>query len=453
MSGMNPTMTDTAASMPTVETTPVGDSNDPGKPTPPRRNRGRALMIGLLVAAIGFAGGIAGTFAADELRDEPNGSSQATVSPTGAIQPSNDEEAETKPASDQDDNDSLTPRAIYRNVSPAVVHIDARSTKVSAGFLGIPQEQESTGTGSGFVIDTKGHIVTNAHVIEDAQDLSVSFGQDGAKVKAKLVGEDRSSDIAVIKIDPDADVLEGTELTVAKFGDSTKLQVGDPVIAIGNPFSLDRTLTTGVVSALQREIPSLNDFQISDVIQTDAAVNPGNSGGPLLDARGRVIGVNSQIQTKSGGFDGIAFAVPSERVQSVVEQLIKDGKVEYAWLGLAGGQITPELVKQYDLDVDQGVLVGQVTPGSPADKAGIKGGREVRDLSSGESRTEGGDIITSFDGTKLTSMHELAALVDSHKPGDEVEVEYLHDGKEKSTKIKLGSRENAAANARSDDDE
>jgi S1-C subfamily serine protease len=396
-------------------------------------------MTGLLIALLGFGGGVAGYVVADQVDDDGSSATTADASDQ-SFAPTNDDSNGAIDIDTSTDGSAQTPRQIYKSVSPSVVHITSHATKVDTGFFGIPQSQETEGTGSGFVIDDKGHIVTNAHVVEGADELTVSFGDEATTVKAKVVGEDKSSDLAVIKVNPDAEALEGVDYKPLTFAVSTKLQVGDPVLAIGNPYGLDRTLTTGVVSALQREIPSLNDFTITDVIQTDAAVNPGNSGGPLLDAQGRVIGVNSQIKSQSGSFAGIAFAVPSARVRSVANKLIKDGKIEYAWLGVAGGEITPELVKEFDLPVKEGVLIGTVTDGSPADEIGLAGGREVTDLSSGETKREGGDVIVSFDGVKLTSMRQLAGIVDSKEPGDKVKVEFIHEGKRKTETLTLGTR-------------
>lgn len=446
MSGMNPIMTEPAASVPVLDPEPPTEElREPTDSTNPRGGGGGGFGRALLVVLLGFGGGLAGAATFDAMNDGDVSGSTSGGSNGAVFQPTNDDSSASRSRdseSDDEDGEMLSPREVYQRLSPAVVHIDARVVKTETGFFGLEQERESEGTGSGFLIDDDGHIVTNAHVVAEAEELTVALGTDSVKVPAKLIGSDPSSDIAVIKVDPDAKELDGVELAVAEFGDSAKLQVGDPVIAIGNPFGLDRTLTTGVVSALQREIPSLTDFQISDVIQTDAAVNPGNSGGPLLDGQGRVIGVNSQIQTPNGngGFVGIAFAVPSSRVQAVAKDLIADGEVRYAWLGVAGGEITPELVEEQDLPVDKGVLLGEVTEGSPADKAGLRGGREVRLLGSDDAQIEGGDIILEFDGKQLTTMRELADIVDSKEPGDKVKVVYLRGDDRKTATVTLGER-------------
>jgi S1-C subfamily serine protease len=398
----------------------------------PRRRPMRALGVGVIVVLLGFAGGIGGWYVSDQYLTDDGSSDGAVFQPTN--------ESPTSSPTTSTDSDAKTPRDIYSKLSPAVAHIDSRIVKTTTDFFGQQSEQKGEGTGSGFIIDDKGHIVTNAHVVQDAESVTVSLGVDNVEVPAKLVGADPSSDIAVLKFDPDADELDGVKLSIAEFGDSEAMQVGDPVLAIGNPFGLDRTLTTGVVSALQRNIPALNDFSISNVIQTDAAVNPGNSGGPLLNTQGEVIGVNSQISTQGGGFDGIAFAVPSSTVERVSGKLIKSGSIDYAWLGVEGGELTPELVKQLDLDIDEGVYLGGVADGGPADKAGLEGGRRLQDLATGETTVEGGDVLLKFDGEQLTSMSQLGGLVDRMSPGDEVKIEFLRDGKRKTATVTLGDR-------------
>lgn len=418
--------TDNSPALPAIPTAMTPVDPPPGSDRPRRSGAGRAFATGLAVVVLGFGGGVGGFYAADQW----SGDDDASQSASAPVQPSNSSSSATTRVDDDESSDE-TPRSIYSRVAPAVVHIDARIVEEQS-FFGIPQgEQESSGTGSGFIIDDEGHVVTNAHVVEDAKTLRVNFGEE-ASVPAKVVGIDKSSDIAVLKIDPDVEGLKGG-ITTVDFGDSGQLQVGDAVLAIGNPFGLDRTLTTGVVSALQRDIPALNDFRISDVIQTDAAVNPGNSGGPLLNMQGQVIGVNSQIQSRGGGFDGVAFAVPSATVQKVAETLIKDGSVDYAWLGVQGGQLTDELRTELKLDDDvDGVLVSAVTDGSPADRAGLRGAPN--------RNVPGGDVILSFDGTKLDSMVQLSDLVDSKQPKDEVKVVVLRDGKQQTLEVRLANR-------------
>ena len=225
------------------------------------------------------------------------------------------------------------------------------------------------------MIDNDGHILTNAHVVDGASTVTVQVGdEDGDTYDAKVVGDDPSTDVAVLQVDAGAD-----QLTPLELGSSEGVQVGDPVVAIGNPFGLDRTVTAGIVSAVQREISSPNGFTIENVIQTDAPINPGNSGGPLIDAAGEVIGINSQIETGGGrGNVGIGFAVPIDTAREVAQQLIDNGEVQHAFLGISGADLTPEIADVLNLDTDSGALVQSVVPGSPADKAGIEAGDATR---------------------------------------------------------------------------
>lgn len=413
----------------------------PGPTPPPRRRRPFATLLGALaVGLLGFAGGVGGYVVADQANGGAGaGARTVTVErDTGAGSSSSSDADSSRVAVANPGSGEKTPAQIYKAASPAVVHINAKIKVTDTSFFGIPQEREGLGTGSGFVIDEEGHIVTNAHVVENASEITVAFGDD-VEVTAEVVGQDISSDLAVLKVDAKTEELKGGGLVPVKLGDSTKVEVGDPVVAIGNPFNLDRTLTTGVISALQREIPALNNFSIKDVIQTDAAVNPGNSGGPLLNMQGEVIGVNSQIQSRGGGFDGIAFAVPSSTVKRVSKQLIDSGSVKHAWLGVAGVEVTPEIADVLNLGVDYGVLVGEITDGSPADKAGIKGGKTDMVIE-GTSIHPGGDVIQTFDGTKVETMRELMALVDGRQPGDKVKLTWRRDGKKMSATVKLGDR-------------
>jgi S1-C subfamily serine protease len=344
--------------------------------------------------------------------------------------------AAATPASDAK---GLTARDIYKRDAPGVVFITAQIVQQDNSFF-FPQTQRGTATGSGFVIDNDGHILTNAHVISGATSLSVKFSDDKT-VKAKVVGQDVSTDLALIKVDPD-----GLDLHPLELGSSKDVQVGDPTIAIGNPFGLERTLTTGVVSALQRRISAPNNFTIDNVIQTDAAINPGNSGGPLIDATGRVIGVNSQIQTGGSGNGnvGIGFAVPIDTAERILPQL-KKGSVERAYLGLSSLTITKAL-DQLDLPVDKGVLVESVQPGSPAAKAGIRDGDISAQLEGGQIQL-GGDIIVALDGKAITTSNQLASIVSAKKPGDKLQITVLRDGKRKNLTAKLGKRPNSLSSS------
>jgi S1-C subfamily serine protease len=291
----------------------------------------------------------------------------------------------------------------------------------------------SEATGSGFVLDKQGYIATNAHVVEGARSVQVSFDDNsGDLIDAKVVGADPSTDIALIKIDP-----KSTKLRPLALGDSEKAKVGDPVVAIGNPFGYSRTVTTGIVSAKQRRIEAPNGFQIDNVIQTDAAINPGNSGGPLLDANGRVIGVNSQIATGgSKGSVGIGFAVPVNTVKTVAPQLKKGGQIDRAYLGITSARITKQIASDLHLPTDKGALVQEAVPGGPADKAGIRGGRTPLQ----GQIAAGGDLIVEVDGRKINSPDDVAAAIADNKPGDRISVKYLRGGKQREAQVTLGKR-------------
>jgi S1-C subfamily serine protease len=335
----------------------------------------------------------------------------------------------------------LTPREIYKRDAPGVVFIKStivqQSQSQSPFDFGFPQQQQGTATGSGFVIDKNGYILTNAHVIDGATNVTVQFG-DNKAVDAKVVGKDQSTDLAVLKVDP-----KGVKLTPLSLGNSKNVQVGDATIAIGNPFGLDRTLTTGVVSALQRQISAPNGFSIDNVIQTDAAINPGNSGGPLIDASGKVIGINSQIETGGSGSGnvGIGFAVPIETAKKVIPQLRSDGQVKRAYIGISG--VAVSTLPRLNLGVSQGVLVSGVTSGSPAAKAGIRGGDAAATLQDGNVNL-GGDIITEIDGKAVKTVQDIVSVVDAKKPGDTVKVKVHRDGKDRTLDVKLAQRPNTA---------
>jgi S1-C subfamily serine protease len=338
-------------------------------------------------------------------------------------------------ANRKDVGEGLTAADIYKRYAPGVVFVKSEiveQTNNPFDFFGGTQRSEATG--SGFVIDSSGDILTNNHVIAGARSVTVQFA-DHKTVKAKVVGKDPSTDLALLKVDP-----EGLALTVLPLGSSKDVHVGDPTIAIGNPFGLDRTLTTGVVSALQRQIKAPNGFTIDHVIQTDAAINPGNSGGPLLDAAGRVIGINSQIETGSGGNGnvGIGFAIPIDTVRQKISQLKTKGSVQYAYLGVSSTTIDSSLA-QLNLPVKQGALVESVTAGSPAAKAGIRGGDIAAQLG-GTPITLGGDIITKLDGQSIKTATELGKIVGTHKPGDSVKVDFVRNGKAQTTTVKLTTR-------------
>lgn len=335
---------------------------------------------------------------------------------------------------------SLTPRDVYKKVAPGVVFIRSQIVqRVQSPFDPFPQDQQGQASGSGFVIDKSGDIITNAHVIQGAVKVSVQLA-DNKVVDAQVVGKDPNSDLALLKIPTD-----GVTLDPLALGDSNSAQVGDPTIAIGNPFGLDRTLTTGVVSALQRRITAPNGFSIDNVIQTDAPINPGNSGGPLLDAAGRVIGINSQIETGGGqGSVGIGFAVPINTAKRDLPQLQKGGTLRAAYLGLTSVTIDGSL-SSLNLPSKSGALVQSVQSGSAADQAGIKGGNVTSSLNGAQIEL-GGDIITGIDGKTVNTADDLGAAIANKRPGDTVHVDFLRGKQKKSTDVKLGTRPNSIQN-------
>ena len=333
----------------------------------------------------------------------------------------------TQPTSD-DGEGGRTVRDIYASEGRGVAFISAQgvSSQESSPF-GTPQEGEATG--SGFVVGKDGTILTNAHVVDGAESVTVSFEEGGEEIPAEVKGVDTSTDLAALKIDP-SDV---EDLEVLPLGDSSKVEVGDPVVAIGNPFGYSRTVTTGIISGLQREITAPDGFQISDVIQTDASINPGNSGGPLLDSNGRVIGINSQIATGGGqGSVGIGFAVPVNTAKKLLPQLRQGGEIEHAWLGVQMSDVNAEVAEQLDLPVDHGALVVEATEDSPAEDAGIQGG----DPETGE----GADVITAIDGKTVNTSEDLANAIAAKQPGDSVELELYRDGEKETVEVELGER-------------
>jgi S1-C subfamily serine protease len=341
----------------------------------------------------------------------------------------------------------MTPNEVYQRDAPGVAFITSTIVQRSESpfnLFGGEAQRQGQATGSGIVIDSNGTILTNYHVIENAIKVTVSF-EKGKSVEAQVVGKDPSNDLAVLKIPTD-----GLTLHPLQLGNSAGAKVGDPVYAIGNPFDLERTLTTGVVSALQREITAPNGFKINNVLQTDASINPGNSGGPLLDAAGRVIGINSQIETGgSNGSVGIGFAVPINTAKNEIHQLEKGGTVRGAYLGLTSLTIDGSL-SALNLPVSSGALVQSVQKGYPAAKAGIKGGAVNTTTENGQIAV-GGDIIVSIDGKQVKSSEELANDVGAKKPGQTVDVGIKRaNGKggyeDKTVQVKLGERPNSVPN-------
>jgi S1-C subfamily serine protease len=343
----------------------------------------------------------------------------------------------TEPASQKTGGKGFTVNQIYQQDAPGVAFIQAESSPRPPSPFNPFGGGGGTATGSGFVIDHEGHILTNAHVIQGANKIEVTLGDTDSSqpVSAQVVGKDASTDIALLKVDAPSDQLHPLPL-----GDSSHAQVGDPVVAIGNPFGLDRTVTAGIVSALQREIKAPNGFTINNVIQTDAAINPGNSGGPLLDANGSVIGINSQIESAgSGGNVGVGFAVPINTARQVVQQLLANGQVEHAYLGISGTDLTPQLADVLNLPVKQGALVQSVVPNGPADDAGVKGGAATVSIG-GQQIRAGGDVITAIDGKPVIGMDDVINVVNQKKPGDEVQLDLAHGSQKRSVTVTLGNR-------------
>jgi S1-C subfamily serine protease len=294
------------------------------------------------------------------------------------------------------------------------------------------------------VIDSDGHVLTNNHVVAGATSITVKLGKSQASYTAQKVGTDPATDLALLRIDAPTDQLHPLAL-----GDSSSLKVGDPVVAIGNPFGLDRTVTSGIVSALQRQIQAPNGFSISNVIQTDAAINPGNSGGPLINAAGQVVGVNSQIETAGGGGNvGIGFAIPINTARDVITQLEQNGDVQHAFLGISGATIDPNLAKAVNLPVDFGVLVQEVVPGGPADKAGIEAGSTVATID-GANLNLGGDIITAIDDKKISTMDQVVNLINAADPGDSLDLTIRRGDETKSVSVTLGDRPDSVKDSES----
>jgi S1-C subfamily serine protease len=329
------------------------------------------------------------------------------------------------------------PGQIYERLSPGVVTISS----IFDGGNSILEGE--AGQGSGFVLDGEGYIATNAHVVttddvsgsKRAEEIYVLF-LDGNRVPAEIVGTDPNADVALLRVDP-----EGLRLTPLSLGVPETIEVGEPVAAIGSPFGeqQSQSLSVGVISALDRSIQSLTRFQIGNAIQTDAAINPGNSGGPLLDARGRVIGINAQIRSRSGGGEGVGFAVPVDAVRRSLRELRQRGRVDYGYLGVGTQVLYPQLAERLDLDVGTGALVQEVEEDSPAEDAGIEAGDDEITFQ-GRGVLTGGDVIVAVNGTRLTLHEDLADVVSSMSVGDAVKLEILRDGKRRTVEVTLGRR-------------
>jgi S1-C subfamily serine protease len=367
----------------------------------------RQILVIALLSAL-FAAGAVACLDRWSNRFQPKTAAYTETPPAGITDPS--------VASDEQNNIE-----VYKAIAPGVANISATSYR--RDMFGMVQEGE--GSGSGSVIDDQGHILTNYHVVEGAQKLTVSFGGDKS-YPATVVGGDPDTDLAVIKVDAPRD-----QLRVVPFGDSDQLAVGQKVLAIGNPFGLDRTLTTGVISGLQRPLRARNDRPIEGAIQTDASINPGNSGGPLLDSRGRMIGINSQILSPSGASAGVGFAIPVNIAKRIVPQLIENGVVRRPKLGV-GTRAVKDLRDQVRLPITDGLIVIQVVPGSAAANAGMRGLVQTDD-----GDVELGDIITSIDGQPMNTSDDLYRLLDKHQIGDTIKVEVLRNNRRVTLPVRL----------------
>src|SRR5438128_5535276 len=326
------------------------------------------------------------------------------------------------------DDESINVR-IYRQASPAVANILTKATEYDFFMDPVPVE----GAGSGFVIDARGYILTNFHVVEGAQSIEVVLG-DQSRYPAKFIGADQRNDVALVKIDP-----KGKHLVALSLGDSGLLQVGQKVLAIGNPFGFQSTLTTGVVSALGRTVQTSQTTFIDEAIQTDAAINRGNSGGPLINTHGEVIGINSAIYTPTGTTAGIGFAIPINTAKNIANDLINTGRVHRAFLGVEVRALSPGLAEALDLPVEEGLLIERVTPGGPAERAGLRGGN--RAVVAGMRRILiGGDVLVAIDGQKLATQLDLNMFMNKKRPGDVLTVTAYRGQKKLEARVTLGER-------------
>ncbi|WP_059369071.1 S1C family serine protease [Treponema endosymbiont of Eucomonympha sp.] len=321
---------------------------------------------------------------------------------------------------------------VYENCNEAVVNINTQVMAVNWFLEPVPQDG---GSGSGSIIDGRGYVVTNTHVISDAYKITVSLA-DGTQREGKVVGTDSASDIAVLKFDPPA----GAALRTIAFGDSSALKIGQKVLAIGNPFGFERTLTTGIVSGLGRPIRSSKNTIIRDMIQTDTAINPGNSGGPLLDAQGSMIGVNTMIYSTSGSSAGVGFAVPVGTARRVVSDLIQHGRVRRGVINASFVQLSPTLARYAGLDGEAGLLVSELPKNSPAAKAGLKAGTEEARYGSGRNARViylGGDVVSEIDGIRIASFADYYSVLESKRPGDTARVAVSRNGKRVTLAVPL----------------
>ncbi len=361
---------------------------------------------GVAVGALAVSGGIGGG-EVTVIRDTAPANA-TTVAPSDAAVVAEDAVQGTG---------ALSVKEIVRRESPAVVLIKATSKAGDGGL------------GSGFLIDRDGHILTNAHVVDGGTTTTVTFS-DGTEATAQTVGVDTSTDLAVLRVG----AVPGG-VTPVQLGSSSGLVVGQEVVAIGNPYGLERTATTGIVSALERSIEAPNGFTIQNAIQTDAAINQGNSGGPLFDRAGRVIGMNSQIATQNGGNVGLGFAVPIDTIRPIVRSIIEDGSAEHAWIGITGRRLTPAMARALELGDRRGVVITEVVAGAPAADAGLRGA-----TAPGADIPRGADLIVAINGTAVADMADVSRAVTGRRVGESITVTVLRDGQEKTVTLRLEDR-------------
>ncbi len=351
-------------------------------------------------------------------------------------------DGESKRVVIQAEEGAFDAQTIYENAAAGVVTVRS----VIGGGASVLGGGGGQGQGSGFVISDEGEILTNAHVVTDADTTGIQSGPlsparevyvqfaDRNQVEAEIVGFDPFADVALLQVD-----TEGLDLNPLPLGSENDVEVGEEVAAIGSPFGQEQSLSVGIVSASDRSIQSLTDFQIDGAIQTDASINPGNSGGPLLDSVGEVVGINQQINTTSGGNEGVGFAVPIDLAERSLEDLRDDGEVSYAYAGVSTQPLYPQLAEELDLDVDTGAIVSRVVAGSPADEAGLEAGSDPIRFQ-GVGYRAGGDVIVAVDGDPIEGNADLPKLISLAEPGDEVTLEVIRDGSEEQIEVTLGER-------------
>ncbi len=389
----------------------------------------KQLIFGIVLAAAVTAGALLFGGVVDRLRDKAGSTPWEPVTLEPAREPSSRLVVPAQNNGDFTADEQVNIR-IYRLYNEGVVNVTMEKLVYWGFFDPFPQEG---GTGSGSIIDKRGYVLTNYHVVQDAYKVYITLA-DGTRHEGEVVGKDQENDLAVIKFNPG-----DSELVTIPFGSSANLSVGQKVLAIGNPFAFERTLTTGIISGLGRPVIGANNFVIRNMIQTDASINPGNSGGPLLNSNGEMIGVNTMIYSPSGGSVGIGFASPIDTALRVIPDLIEFGTVRRGWIDIVPVQLEPSIVRHAGLPVDKGILVSRITDGGNADNAGIVGGRE-RVRYGRNFIYLGGDIIIEIAGTAIESLTDFFSALEATKPGDKVEVLYIRNGKERRTTIVLSER-------------